>query len=259
MASIEKKLRIQLFDNDFNMLSDRLISQNIELTNGPKEKHNGPLKVELSLFEQEDVEKALIYLNKLKGNLPLEKKEKKIKSKEINVESREELLKVVVNEANDQEQLIKILRLKGFKFLTYDHIKDMGLGIDIKPIHEDYQFMLYCLKEAKIASNDKYDPKLVFGIKILGDKVNKIQIYLHGEFKEKITMDWPSKIKVSFQKMDLIKFPPYMKSEERLKFRNELRMLHNNTEKIPSKFFGRWIDDVEFKDKEEIKSKISVA
>ena len=256
MASIEKKMRIQLFDGEFNMLSDRLVSQDTEFNLGPKEKHKGPLRIELTLFEQEDVDKSITYLKKLVQDLPIEKKEKKVKVKELDTETREQFLEDVLNRVNDQEELIKVLRDAHYRFLTVDHIYDMGLKLPIAEKHLDYQFMVLQLKEAKIASNDKYDPQLAFGIKLLGEKVDKVLVYLYGKFDRKVTLSWPSKVKTSFQKMDLIKFPPYMKSEEREKFRNELRTLRN-TDKFPSKFFLRWVDDVELSDKEkqELKSR----
>ena len=258
MAAIEKKMRIQLFDKEFNMLSDRLVSQDIELK-GPKEKHDGPIRVEFALFDQDDVPLCITYLRKLLENLPLELKEKKVKISEIDSESREELLKAVMAQATNQEQLIEILREKGFRFLTPDHISDLGLKLEIEEKHKDFQFMVLCMKEAKIASNDRYDPQLAFGIKLLGDKIDRILIYLYGKFDSRVKLEWPAKVKVSFQKMEMVKFPPYMKLEEREKFRNELRMLNANPEKVPSKFFGRWMDDVDFKEKEVIKGKISVA
>jgi copper oxidase (laccase) domain-containing protein len=44
MASIEKKMRIQLFDPEFNMVSDRLVSQDTEFYKGPPEEGNLDLK-----------------------------------------------------------------------------------------------------------------------------------------------------------------------------------------------------------------------
>jgi hypothetical protein len=259
MATLEKKMRIQLFDEDFNMLSDRLVSQDTELNLGPKQKHNGPLKLEMSLFEQEDVDKVIVYLKKLVKDLPLEKKEKKVKASEVSNEDREALMSDVINEATDQEFLIKILRDKGFRFLTLDHMEDLNIKLKLRDKDKDCQFMFLRLKEAKIAANDKYDPQLAFGIKIIGDKINRVVTYLYGDFSHSFRLEWPAKTKVSFQKMDIIKFPHYMKSDERLRFRNELKILRTIPEKSPSKFFARWIDDVEFADKEDIKGKIIVA
>ena len=51
MPNINKKIRIQYFDENFNLLDDKLLLQDITLSQGPKDIHKGPLKIEVCLFD----------------------------------------------------------------------------------------------------------------------------------------------------------------------------------------------------------------
>jgi hypothetical protein len=55
---MEKKLRIQLFDDEGRMVDDRTVSQDPEIYSGPKENHNGLFRIEFTLNTKDDVEKA---------------------------------------------------------------------------------------------------------------------------------------------------------------------------------------------------------
>ena len=246
---MEKKIRIQLYSEDGMLLSDRLVSQDTEFNSGPKEPHKGPLRVEFTLLEKEDIEKAKVYLDKLSGILPLSsKKEKKLKLKEIDIpEERENLLKeVLAIDPLDQDILIQTLRSKGFKFMMYDFLETFEFPIEIKDVHkEKYQWMLRCIKEAKNPSVDKYDPMLIFGIKMYENRDSKIVVYLNGKFDGSYEVELPSKPKEVYKKTGMIKFPVYMTEEEREKFRFELRQYQLTPEKEFSKFFTRWRPYVE--------------
>lgn len=255
---IKKKLRIQAFDDEGFQLQDRLVEQDIELYNGPKDVHKGPLKIEVNLWEKDDIAKFKDYLDKLTGLVPLEApgkhKPQKIKASKIVLEpeQRTELANLII-QSESQDKAIAELRKQGFEFLTFDYINSLGLDTGVNDLHkEKYQWMLKLVKKAKNPLNNKYDPMLCFGFKIVGKKIGTFVIYLNREKHKIAKMSWEDKRKLSFKDTEMIKFPTYMIQEERDKFRSEIYQLRQDTEKKPSKFFNRWAPDVEFKDKTEI-------
>lgn len=257
MKDLSKKMRLQLFDKEFNQIADRLVTQDIELRSGPKEIHKGPLKVEVSLFEKGDVDNFITYLKKVQGDLPLEsvKKLKKtlITSETMDDSDRDKLVEYCLS-LPSQDEIIFHLRKNNFKFLTWDHIQSLELDLNfISEKHQEkYQFMLRLSKETKNPLTCKYDPIIVFGFKLMGDKIENFVVYLYQKLHKVGKLPWTDANKVSFKQQNLIKFPHYMIQEEKDKFRVELNKLKLKPELMPSKFFMRWIKDTDFKDKQEI-------
>lgn len=246
---MEKKMRIQLYTKEGLPMVDRLISQDIEIRNGPKEVHDGPMRIEFTFTEQTDIQSVKDYLDKLIGTLPLEHKIRKKKKNDtvISIDNREAFLADALLQIGDQDQLIKYLRENEFVFCTTGHLKLVrDLNINFKERHEKKcQWMIRRLKKpAKSPLNDKFDPMLVFGINLL-DISDRVYIYVDKEFKEIIHVPIPEKPRETFKKSGMIKFPHYMTPEERDKFRIEFRGLTQNPAKEPSKFFKRWVEYVE--------------
>lgn len=245
---MEKKIRIQLYSEEGQLQSDRLVSQDIEFNTGPKEVHKGPARIEFSLLEPEDIAKAKTYLDKLSGKIELVSKKVKVKvSKEIATPTeREDLVKEVLEGCKNQDELITTLRKHGFKFMMWDFLETFDFGIPIKEPHKQkYQWMLKCLKEAKNPTVDKYDPMLIFGIQMYENRADKVVVYLNGEYHGSFNVSVPDKPREVYKKTEMIKFPPYMTEEEREKFRYELRQYQLQPEKSLSKFFLRWRPYVE--------------
>jgi len=246
---MEKKLRIQLFNEDGNLINDRLLSQDTEMYSGPKENHEGPMRIEFTLENKDDIEKAKTYLDKLVGNLPLNSSKKKGKIKKVfNVDTREKVLEEAlrIGEESNQDSMIEYLRDMSFNFMMSDFIKTFDFPmLKIKERHfEKYQWMVHCIKKAKNPKSDKYDPMLIFGISMANERSDKIVVYLNGEFNGYHTIKVPDKNRLDFKKTNMIKFPHYMIEEEREKFRYELRQYQDNPDKPLSKFFNRWVGSV---------------
>lgn len=238
---IASKMRISLFDEKGIMISDRLVEQITEFRKGPEGIHKGPIAVEFNLLCQPDVDMAVEYLKKIKGDIPLdqpgEKKVKKDKTIDKMLTDKEpllDLLKAAKAKGVLQEKLIDFLREYKFVFIPADVIEDMrtfdpeGVGKQItlrkKDLDEGYQYMVRKVKEAKEPMNDKYDFRLVFGIKILGDKVTKVPVYLWGQWQETLKIKWENEKEVNFKKVDKIyKFPDFMDYDDRRKWRTEQR------------------------------------
>lgn len=245
---MEKKLRVQLFDNEGRLVDDRTVSQNPEMSSGPKLTHEGVFRIEFTLDCKDDVEKAKNYLDQFVGNLPLGSKKSRKKLKQLDdPDHRKEILEYAITACEDQDQLIAFLRKQGFRFMMTDFLETFDFpGLVIKDRHkEKYQWMLGCVKYAKNPKSDKYDPMLIFGIQLVPEQSEKIVVYLNGEFHKTYKVPIPSKPKEVFKKTTMTKFPHYMTEEERERFRLELRRYESQPDHKFSKFFDRWRPYVE--------------
>jgi len=250
MPDISKKLRIQLYDKDFNQISDRLVEQDIEFAKGPKSSHNGPLRLDACLYTQEDTNLYIAYLNRLTGLLPLEttkpKKLKALNSEEDTEGFREDIVKQL-QVVKTQEEAIKLLRSLNFVFMTYEELQDREYVSQIIPGTPGHGFMIRMVKESKNPLTHKYDPILKVAFNIGKAKEDYFYIWLFDEML-KVKVPWKDEEKMTFKKTEMSKFPPFMILEEREKFRTELYLLRKDEEREPSKFFLRWMREVTFKE-----------
>jgi len=267
------KLRITLLENSGIVISDRLVDAQSEFYAGPKIQHKGPVRLEVTLTNNEDVNQFKDYIDKLSGNLPLKQpsagRGRPSSGQQIQIESpREDIfLKVesLAKEGQTQTDIIKYLRDIGFVFiLTEDFLyyfpdfefdkKDIGEPTDNKQYLDSMSWMVRCVKRGKDPRTDKFDPMIIFGFNILREASNKVVPYLYKERKKPLRIE-KGKKNLSFNMVEFTKFPKYMLEDERLKFSFEQRQLLTNSDKKPSKFFLRWYKDVIFPD--SIKEKIS--
>lgn len=255
-----KKLRIQLFTDTGLPVSDRLVDQTTEFYQGPKEVHEGPIRVEFTLENVDDVGKSIEYLKKLSGTLPIEQKESKgrgrpagtVKSLESE-NDRKIMLTQTSEEAKDQDDFINNLRKNfDFVFIDSDRLKTIiPETYNVKEKHlETYQWLVKLSKQAKDPKNDKFDIALLIGIAILPETVrqDKMVTYLNGTFDGIIRLEVPKKNAMTFKATNLIKYPHYMIYEEREKWGFEHRLLLENPDRKASKFYLRWVKDVQVGD-----------
>lgn len=249
---MKAKMRIKTLDNNLVTISDRLVDQDTEFNLGPKDKHTGPIQVEVVLRDKSDVERFNKYLSQLTGQLPIP--ERKVYAKKAGADTEdlapiEDMLKEVLK-CKTQDEVITYLRDRNFKFVTAEFIKAKELKIDLLPEQEaEYQFMVRLLKEGKDPKVDKYDPQLAIGIKFIGKKGKFIQVYLYGKHEKKVQMPWAEKSAINFKKVAAMRFPHYMIQDERDKYSLEVRKLKLNPELKPSKFFLRWKPAVDAENK----------
>lgn len=245
----QKKMRIQKFDSEWRLLEDKSYKQSSELKTGPKENHEGPLKVEFTLEDREDIELALAYMKRLSGILPIEgksKKEKPLKKLKDGEYDPMEVIKFITTEEKiNQDTLIKHLRSIGFVFTTRDLLEcfePFQNIIETSPENDKYQYMVRLIKESK--SNpmmDKYDPRLIIGIKIYGKRKDLISIYYNGEYYDSVDIKVPKSASEVFENQKLFIFPEYMTEKDKEKFRKEYRKMENDQALEPSEFFIRWV------------------
>jgi len=246
---MEKKLRIQLFDDEGRLIDDRQVSQGPELAKGPIADHKGLFRIEFTFDCKDDIEKAKTYLDQMVGNLPIGSKKirKQMVEKLDDPDERAKVLEYVISTAVDQDALITMLREKGFVFMMTDFLDIFDFdNLEIKDRHkEEYQWMIRNIRIAKNPKADRYDPMLIFGIRLLPEHDEKIVVYLNGAYHKSFKVPIPTKPKEVFKKTMMIKFPHYMNEEEREKFRYELRLYQNQPDREYSKFYNRWKSAVE--------------
>ena len=271
------KMRITTLDSQGVYLSDRLVDATTELYTGPKIQHKGPLRLEVTLTSNQDVENFKKYLDQLVGNLPI--KEPSVgrgrpstgSSAKALETPREDILNKVeemVKAGKNQPEVIKYLRDLGFVFILTEDLlyyfpdfpfkaKDVGEPTpESKQYPNSLSWCIRCIKRGKDPKTDKFDPMIMFGFSILGGPSKKVVPYLYKERKNPLRITPPKKA-LSFSDVEFTKFPKYMIPEERIKFSTEQRQLLLNKDKKPSKFFLRWYRDVVFP--EEVKAKLEEA
>lgn len=241
MPEIEKKLRIQLFDDEFNMLSDRLVTQYTEMNRGPEKPHKGPLKIEVCLFTKEDVDLVKAYLAMLQGEIPILSDKSKRGRKKIpkSTEGFRDHMAKEMESYSTLAETITVLRNNGFVFSSLELLKDMGYPIQVSKIYKKYRFMVRLMRAAKNPVNDKYDPSFLVGIR--GGKV----IGLSGEdvlFQKEFKEDANKMIKIPAKAK--VRFPSYLNQDERNKFRAEMQLLKEDDTKNPTGFYKRWVWEV---------------
>ena len=241
-----KKMRLQLFDKEFNQVEDRLVSQDTELYKGVKELWEGPLKVEVCLFQKSDVETFKEYLDKLVGNLPLDPPKKKRGRTKFKVSSpsyREELAEMVKKEA-DMGTVVANLKETGFIFTSVEFLKDLGLPIAMPEdlSYEDYRWLVKLTRKAKNPLRNKYDVSVLVGVqKFKKDKVEFVVVSA-GELLVQVNgIAQPKDIKVPPRFK--VKFPHFLTPDERVKLSLEIGELRKegNKDQKPSPLYRRWI------------------
>ncbi|MCM1438761.1 MAG: hypothetical protein NC131_06070 [Roseburia sp.] len=259
------KMRVTLLSDNGTPTSDRLVDSYTELNNGPKESHYGPVRIEVTLSNNQDVENFKQYLDRLSGKLPIRtygsrRGRPSMASQEIE-EPREEILSDIqkmIEEGKNQKDIIKYLRGLGFIFmLTEDFLQYFPqFPFNVKDVHnpnengqylDSLSWMVRQIKKAKVPKSDKYDPQLIFGFSIINGPSNKVVPYMYKERKKPLRVK-PAKKTLSFSNVGFTKYPTYMREDERLKFSTEIRQLLNGIRKKPSTFFNRWVKDVKFPD-----------
>lgn len=243
----EKKIRVQLFDEESRLISDKLYKQRSELISGPKFTHNGPMRIEITMDNQEDIERAITYIKKLSGMLPLEAKKEKKKVGKIESDSDDyiESMMDMITECKDQDELISNLRNQGFVFVTRDLLHNMERFEKVNWEEEDwrtdkYQYMVRLIKESKNPMLDKFDPTLIVGIKIYKKRSDEVKFYKFGELTNNLDIPVPGKAKESFTTQKLHIFPEFMSEKEKERFRREYRDMERDPEKEPTPFYLRW-------------------
>jgi len=251
MEKSEVKMRVKLLNPDFTIKKDRLISQDSEFNLGAPEKHKGPITLEVTLRDKADVAQITKYLGQLLGDLPITERKvygKKEKVEVLDKEPIKDMLDEMTKTCKTQDDVVKYLRDRNFKFVTAQFLEDRQMGIQLVEEHKnDYQFMIRLLKETQNPLTDKYDPQLVVGIKFAGKEKGKyVRVYLYNKFESSLKLPWAAKSDINFKKIAFMKFPHYMVQEERDKYSLEMRKMKLNPELKPTKFMLRWkpvVDD----------------
>ena len=271
--TFKPKIRITLLEDNGAVIQDRLVDATTEYYAGPKIQHSGPIRIETTLTNTQDIESFKKYLDQLTGTLPIKApsagRGRPSMANQANTESpREDIIegvKKLASEGKNQTEVIEYLRKLGFVFILAEDLlyyfpdlidsfkhKDIGDPTDNKQYPNSLAWMVRCIRRAKDPRTDKFDPMIFFGFNIQKPS-RKVVPYLYKERQEPIKIDTGKKV-LSFNTVEFTKLPVYMQEQERLKFSVEQRQLLLNPDKKPSKFFLRWVKDAKFPD--SIKPKI---
>lgn len=269
------KMRITLLEHNGAVINDRLVDSAAELYAGPKLQHDGPIRLEVTLVNKEDIDSFKNYIDQLTGTLPLKPQtpgrgRPSSSSPALTESPREDILanvQTLANNGKNQTEVIKYLRELGFVFILTEDFKYYFPDFEFNPKdigtpHHNGQYlhslswMVRCIRRGKDPKTDKFDPMIIFGFSIMDGPSKKVVPYLYKERKAPIKIKESKKV-LSFSSVEFTKLPPYMNEEERLKFSFEQRQLLLNKDKKPSKFFLRWAPDCQFPD--SIKDKIQEA
>lgn len=230
------KIRITLKDpKDHTQVKDRLVEFATEMAMGPKDNHNGPIRIDCEVSTSDEVEALIHYLKQLTGKLPINEKPaaKTPKTTSLEENSMNRIIELVKSKPN-QDEVINYLREMNFAFVSFDHLKDIceknNWQFNLKKeSHQEYQYMVRVMRLAKDPKNDKIDPTLYVGFKLFGKRAPGFLLYTSGQFKEAIKMNWASDKEINFKvKEKFYKFPEPMSYEERAKWRAEDRKVVNS-------------------------------
>lgn len=261
--NIRPKMRIQLLDQELRVQSDRLVDQYTEFNAGPKLKHKDPIRLEVCLISQNDINQLKTYLDVLAGDLPIKEIAGRGRPASTTISKdlespRENIMMDIERDVDndaDQDTVIYSLRKLGFVFLlTEDFLyyfpdfpfreKDIGSPNRGGQYPDSYCWLVRRIKLGKDPKTDKYDPMIIFGFKMLGKRSDRFVSYLYKNFYKRFKAPVPDKKALTFEKFEMAKMPAYMTEEERLKWSSEMRQLMSNPEKKPSKFFLRWSSEI---------------
>ena len=224
-----------------------MVGQDIEFKKGPSETHINPMRIEVSLFDQGDVTSFKDYLDRLVGNLPIEKPKgsRGRKPGKVKTGSRELILEGVkkILEIDNKEQMLKMLQEADFVAITLPFLKDMGYKIVLPKrmiIGEGkWVFMVRLIKKAKNPLNSKYDPLVLVGFK--EDKA-----YLSSDGEVIFTHDLPKNLQSSIKTpaKAKMKFMNFLTLDERNQFRVDMEKLKTNPDTKPTRLYSRWVHDL---------------
>lgn len=265
-APVKPKMRVQLLDDELRVIQDRLVDQTTEFYNGPKEKHTNPFRLEVVLSSKNDIDSLKSYLDSLAGNLPIKELQSRGRpstalSKELDSPREDILLQVenLINDGSNQDDVIKYLRNLGFVFLVTEDVlryfpdfpfdnKDVGEPNHNGQYPKSMSWMVRRIKMGKMPISDKYDPMIIFGFNIMGERDRKVVSYLYKTNRKRYKVEVPKKNALKFANFEMAKMPHFMTEDERFKWSTEMRMLMLDQNKKPSKFFVRWLPEIQLPD-----------
>lgn len=253
------KIRVQLLDNEYRTISDRLISQYEELLGGPTEPHEGPFRLEVTLDSPDTIEKLKAYLDRLVGKLPIQigSTRKKIKvaregKKVAPSENKNPYREIFesIKKKTHIEQIIEELESINFRWLTTDSIREYP-GIketQAALLPDNYQWLVRFKKMGKNPQDDLYDLQLLVGIRFIGTQEDKVYIFYKGKKKALWKRPWQEEKNINMKKKKIhVVFPSYLSIDDRKKWRGIRRKVMNKSTVSQSdqKFYDRYLPEIQ--------------
>ncbi len=246
-------MRIRLLTPEGVVDSDRLVDQYTELNAGPQDKHEGPISLEITMFDETSFDKVKEYIDLLRGKIPIIPKSSKTPKTNSSVNPYQEIYQAIKGK-EFIEDVIEYLEEINFRFISgqllaekLESSKDEEIAALQKCLRPDFQYSLRVLKFAKDPGNDKFDYTLAVGIKFIGGVSKVVHVIFRGEEKAKLQRAWRKEGAVNMKKKKIpMVFPDFMTIEERKKWRYLQRKVETQKPLSPKeeKFHTRYKLDI---------------
>jgi hypothetical protein len=137
--------------------------------------------------------------------------------------------------AKNQELILKYLRTLKYEFITHRELMKLWPKFwKVEPEFEDYSYMVRSSKTTKSG----YDPRLVLGMKIVGQRTEKVLVFMDQSLIAIEIKPWHKKSLINFKKVtQKMKFDPAMTYRERRDWRNEHNKVKKSPKYKPSNFY----------------------
>lgn len=144
------------------------------------------------------------------------------------------IYQTALQKGKDQRKLIDFLREHTFMMVSPQTIRELDIPLQLKEAHKGYAFMLRRLDDLQ------FDARLAFGIKMHGNRKDKVHIYMNYIYLETIFIKGFNS-NMNFTKVKQVwKFPndTMPDYDDRKKWRAEnIKMMRKNSTHKPSQFY----------------------
>lgn len=146
-----------------------------------------------------------------------------------------------IKRSNNQEAVMEYLRSFGFYFVESEVLLKLHPKLGIPPKHMKYSFMIRGIKK------NIDDTRIIVGIKLWGDKVDRVLLYIQGDLDSRLKIPWKERQDINFKKIKIrVKFPDYLNYEERKKWRWEHAKVKKDPNYKPTAMYQKAKPDVVF-------------
>jgi len=154
-----------------------------------------------------------------------------------------------VRAKTSMEKVIQLLEGLNFRWVTDQFIEELqSVGkLDSAELPKGYQWLVLFQHHAQDPVNDRFDFNLMFGIKFIGPKEDKIFVIYRGRKKKVLLRPWDTEKNLNMKRKKIpLWFPEYMTIEERKKWRVIHRKVTNRKPIGPNedKFYLRYLPEV---------------
>lgn len=178
-------------------------------------------------------------------------------AKKTDKEQIEEFLYHLIPKVKDQTDLISRLREKDFYFISIESFQERYPLFVFHSEYHKHSIMARKITNSLDATEEKYDTRIIFLIKIAQPKTEEVYIYKQGKFAQIMPVPIDKQLRVDHRKRKIsMKFPDEMSFAQRSDWRRinvhinnpNTRVILTNPEK---EFYHKWKDKIYLRDKNQ--------